>query len=75
MAIFQVAGTLLPAAVTGLVMAAIMAAIMSTADSLLLQTGSIASRDLFERFFRPYWVFGSNQETDRPNEYGRQETG
>lgn len=50
MAVFQVAELLLPAAVTGLVMAAIMAAIMSTADSLLLQTGSIASRDLYERF-------------------------
>ena len=34
-------------------MAAIMAAIMSTADSLLLQTGSVASRDLYQRFFRP----------------------
>jgi sodium/proline symporter len=44
---------LLPAAVTGIVMAAIMAAIMSTADSLLLQTGSIASRDLYERFINP----------------------
>jgi sodium/proline symporter len=53
MAIFQVANDLLPAAVTGLVMAAIMAAIMSTADSLLLQTGSIASRDLYERFINP----------------------
>ena len=53
MAIFEVAGKLLPAAVTGLVMAAIMAAIMSTADSLLLQTGSIASRDLYERFLNP----------------------
>lgn len=53
MAIFQVAGQLLPAAVTGLVMAAIMAAIMSTADSLLLQTGSIASRDIYERFINP----------------------
>ena len=53
MAIFQVAGRLLPAAVTGLVMAAIMAAIMSTADSLLLQTGSIASRDIYERFINP----------------------
>ena len=52
-AIFQVASQLLPAAVTGLVMAAIMAAIMSTADSLLLQTGSIASRDLYERFINP----------------------
>jgi sodium/proline symporter len=33
-------------------MAAIMAAIMSTADSLLLQTGSVASRDLYQRFIR-----------------------
>ena len=39
-------------------MAAIMAAIMSTADSLLLQTGSIASRDLYQRFL-------SRQATDR----------
>jgi sodium/proline symporter len=53
LAIFQVAHTLLPAAATGIVMAAIMAAIMSTADSLLLQTGSIASRDLYERFINP----------------------
>jgi len=53
LAIFEVAGQLLPAAVTGLVMAAIMAAIMSTADSLLLQTGSIASRDVYERFINP----------------------
>jgi len=53
MAIFQTADKLLPAAVTGLVMAAIMAAIMSTADSLLLQTGSIASRDIYERFINP----------------------
>ncbi len=53
MAVFQVADKLLPAAATGLVMAAIMAAIMSTADSLLLQTGSIASRDLYERFINP----------------------
>ena len=53
LAIFEVAHALLPAAVTGIVMAAIMAAIMSTADSLLLQTGSIASRDLYERFINP----------------------
>ena len=52
-AIFQVAQKLLPAAATGIVMAAIMAAIMSTADSLLLQTGSIAARDLYERFINP----------------------
>ncbi len=53
LAIFSVAHSLLPAAVTGLLMAAIMAAIMSTADSLLLQTGTIASRDLYQRFMRP----------------------
>lgn len=51
-AIFEVAKALLPAAVVGIVMAAIMAAIMSTADSILLQVGSIASRDLYQRFFR-----------------------
>ncbi|MCZ6617103.1 MAG: sodium/proline symporter [Gammaproteobacteria bacterium] len=48
--IFKVAEKLLPPAITGLVMAAIMAAIMSTADSLLLQTGSVASRDIYQRF-------------------------
>ncbi len=53
LALFRIAQLLLPAAVTGIVMAAIMAAIMSTADSLLLQTGSIASRDLYERFINP----------------------
>ena len=53
LAIFEVAVFLLPSAVTGFVMAAIMAAIMSTADSLLLQTGSIASRDLYQRFINP----------------------
>jgi sodium/proline symporter len=53
LAIFEVSRTLLPAAATGIVMAAIMAAIMSTADSLLLQTGSVASRDLYERFLNP----------------------
>jgi len=53
LAIFQVAQKLLPAAATGIILAAIMAAIMSTADSLLLQTGSIAARDLYERFINP----------------------
>ncbi|MCF7928959.1 MAG: sodium/proline symporter [Spirochaetales bacterium] len=53
MAIFSVAGKLLPGAVTGIVMAAIMAAIMSTADSILLQVGTIASRDIFYRFIKP----------------------
>ncbi|MBN2048912.1 MAG: sodium/proline symporter [Spirochaetales bacterium] len=53
MAIFEVANKLLPGAVVGIVMAAIMAAIMSTADSILLQVGTIASRDIFQRFFKP----------------------
>ncbi len=53
MAIFTLAQELLPPAVTGIVMAAIMAAIMSTADSILLQVGTIASRDIFQRFINP----------------------
>ncbi len=53
LAILRLADKLLPTAVTGVVMAAIMAAIMSTADSLLLQTGSVASRDLYQRFINP----------------------
>lgn len=52
MAIMSVAQTVLPAFAVGLVMAAIMAAIMSTADSLLLQTGTIAAYDLFGRFIK-----------------------
>nr|WP_300313041.1 sodium/proline symporter [Halomonas sp.] len=52
-AIFSLAQNLLPAAAVGIVMAAIMAAIMSTADSILLQTGSIAARDIYERFINP----------------------
>lgn len=50
LAIFEVADTVLPSYAVGLVMAAIMAAIMSTADALLLQAGTIASQDLWGRF-------------------------
>jgi SSS family transporter len=50
LAIFQVADAVLPAFALGVVMAAIMAAIMSTADALLLQAGTIASHDLWGRF-------------------------
>ena len=46
LAIFEVAQVVLPPFAVGLVMAAIMAAIMSTADSILLQAGTIASQDL-----------------------------
>lgn len=49
-AIFEVAKTVLPNFAVGIVMAAVMAAIMSTADALLLQASTIASRDLAERF-------------------------
>ncbi|GGK79650.1 sodium/proline symporter [Ornithinimicrobium pekingense] len=50
LAIFEVAATVLPSFALGIVMAAIMAAIMSTADALLLQAGTIASHDLWGRF-------------------------
>ena len=53
LAIFEVADIVLPAFAVGIVMAAIMAAIMSTADALLLQSGTIASYDLFRRFINP----------------------
>ena len=52
LAIFSVADTVLPTFAVGLVMAAIMAAIMSTADALLLQAGTIASQDLWARFIQ-----------------------
>ena len=49
-AIFAVADAVLPTFAVGIVMAAIMAAIMSTADALLLQAGTIASQDIYARF-------------------------
>lgn len=53
LAIFVTAKELLPTVVLGVVMAGIMAAIMSTVDSLLLQAGSIAARDIYHRFVNP----------------------
>lgn len=50
MAVFAVAEAVLPPFAVGIVMAAIMAAIMSTADALLLQSGTIASQDIYARF-------------------------
>lgn len=50
-AIFEVAKVVLPSAGVGIVMAAVMAAIMSTADALLLQASTIAARDIVGRFF------------------------
>lgn len=52
LAIFATADAVLPDFAVGIVMAAIMAAIMSTADALLLQGGTIASHDLLARFIR-----------------------
>lgn len=49
-AVFAVADVVLPTFAVGIVMAAIMAAIMSTADALLLQAGTIASQDIYARF-------------------------
>lgn len=45
-AIFAVAQKVLPGCAVGIVMAAVMAAIMSTADALLLQASTIVARDL-----------------------------
>ncbi|MEB4616087.1 sodium:solute symporter family transporter [Leucobacter sp. M11] len=50
MAIFEMAESVLPSFAVGIVMAAIMAAIMSTADALLLQSGTVASQDIYARF-------------------------
>lgn len=50
LAIFEMATTVLPPFAVGIVMAAIMAAIMSTADALLLQSGTVASQDIYARF-------------------------
>ena len=50
LAIFSVAAAVLPSFAVGIVIAAIMAAIMSTADALLLQAGTIASHDIYARF-------------------------
>lgn len=52
LAIFQVADSVLPNFAVGIVMAAIMAAVMSTADALLLQCGTITSHDMIQRFFK-----------------------
>lgn len=53
LAVFRIADTVLPSFAVGIVMAGIMAAIMSTADALLLQASTIASHDLVRRFLAP----------------------
>lgn len=58
MVIPELAYLLLPRALAGLMITAILAAVMSTADSQLIQVASILSRDVYERFINP-------QATDR----------
>lgn len=50
LALFEVSKVVLPTFAVGIVMAAVMAAIMSTADALLLQASTIVSRDIAGRF-------------------------
>ncbi|GAA0255970.1 sodium/proline symporter [Haladaptatus pallidirubidus] len=50
MAIPRLALSLLPGIVAAVILAALMAAVMSTADSLLIMAGSILARDVIQRF-------------------------
>ncbi|ODR83259.1 sodium:proline symporter [Haladaptatus sp. W1] len=50
MAIPRLAMSLLPTAVAAIILSALMAAVMSTADSILIMAGSILSRDIVQRF-------------------------
>lgn len=49
----HMAGDLLPAVVGGILMAVVLAAIMSTADSLLVLVSSAVVRDVWQKMFRP----------------------
>lgn len=53
MVIPELAYTVFPGVFAAIVMVALMAAVLSTADSLLIQAGSILSKDIYERFFNP----------------------
>ncbi|QSQ09266.1 Osmoregulated proline transporter OpuE [Koleobacter methoxysyntrophicus] len=53
MVIPELAFTFLPRAAAAIVLCAIMAAVITTADSLLMQAGSILSRDVYQRFINP----------------------
>lgn len=50
MIITELAYTLFPGIFAALLLSAIMSAVMSTADSILMQAGSILSRDVYQRF-------------------------
>lgn len=53
MVIPELAYTVFPGVLAAIVMVALMAAVLSTADSLLMQAGSILSKDIYERFINP----------------------
>jgi sodium/proline symporter len=53
MVIPQLAHEVFPGFLAAIILSAIMAAVMSTADSQLIQAGSILSRDIYERFINP----------------------
>ncbi|QEK12931.1 sodium/proline symporter [Crassaminicella thermophila] len=53
MVVPELAFMLFPGAIAAIILSAVMAAIITTADSLLMQTGSILSRDVYERFINP----------------------
>jgi|SRR5690625_29016 len=50
MVIPTLAYTFFPAVIAALLLSAVMAAIMSTSDSILMQAGTILSRDVYQRF-------------------------
>ncbi len=50
MVITELAYTLFPGVFAALLLSAIMSAVMSTADSILMQAGTILSRDIYQRF-------------------------
>ena len=53
MLITELAYTLFPGFFAALLLSAVMSAVMSTADSLLMQAGTILSRDVYQRFINP----------------------
>ncbi|WZL72358.1 sodium/proline symporter [Clostridiaceae bacterium 35-E11] len=54
MVIPELSRMLFPGVVAAIVLIAIMSAIMSTADAQLMITGTILSRDIYQRFFKPH---------------------
>jgi sodium/proline symporter len=53
MVVPQLAFKFFPGIVAAIILTAIMSAIMSTCDAQLMTTGTILSRDIYQRFFKP----------------------